>query len=594
MKRNKLHLSLLFVCLFSVSFAQHSTNFTQFFVNPFALNPSFAGSEGQKVLSLAYRKQWMGIKESPSLVNLSFHSPAKSHLNYGFLLNNEKRGVLSNTGLQGSLAYEVDFGDHRYIRFGLSTGVAMNTIDLAKLDDAVMSDPALANAVQNNVSLLGNAGLSFHLKNTHLGFVMPSLFTPTFVSTKSFAVEEINPMQALILHASHRFYFSKFKNVFEPYLVYRINGGLSAQIEAAGVVHLHHTLWFGTSYKQDFGFSVLGGTKLNKLLALGASFSLNNMGVADLNSPSFELQMSYLLGPKLKNVEVYSFVTTTRPKAIKKTAAQLAAEKKHQEELAHKKQEEALAKKEAQAALAQKQAADKEAKRKEAQAIKEASANEALAKERSEEALALQQAEQAEERKKQALVQQKAEVEKAEKQPALITKTEEVKEPENLKAEQTPVKTETVTPPQTEAPRILQPASSAVVVPPHEDEHGETERIARLEKHDDNPTEHHDEDINAQPHAERHEFVQKGDHKDELDYGDYVVVGVFKSDVNAKHFSDGLVNLNFKADYGHLTLKNLWYVYLLKTKSIQVARTERDKYRKMKMFRDAWLLTVHE
>jgi type IX secretion system PorP/SprF family membrane protein len=514
------------------------------------------------------------------------------------MINNEKRGVLSNTGLQASLAYEVDFGEHRYIRFGLSTGVAMNTIDLTKLDDAMMADPALANAVENNVSLLGNAGLSFHLKNTHLGFVMPSLFSPTFVSTKSFAVEEVNPMQALILHASHRFYFSKFKNVFEPYIVYRINGGLSPQIEAAGVVHLHHTLWFGTSYKQDFGFSVLGGAKLNKLLALGASFSLNNMGVADLNSPSFELQMSYLLGARLKNVEVYSFVTTTKPKAIKKTAAQLAAEKKHQEELAHKKQEETLAKKQAQATLLQKQAADKEAKLKEEQAKKEAAANAALAKKREDEALAIKQVE---ERTQQALAQQKAAVEKEEKQPALVVKPEEMKQPEQVKVPQTPVKTETpakvetATTPQTEAPKLPQVASSALVTPPpHEDEHGETERIARLEKHDENPTEHHDEDINAQPHAERHEFVQKGDHNDELDYGDYIVVGVFKSDVNAKHFSEGLVNLNFKADYGHLTLKNLWYVYLLKTKSIQVARAERDKYRKMKMFRDAWLLTVHD
>jgi type IX secretion system PorP/SprF family membrane protein len=592
MKIDKLHLSLLFVCLFSVSFAQHSTNFTQFFVNPYTLNPSFAGADGQKVLSLAYRKQWVGIKESPSVVNLSFHAPAKSRLNYGLLLNNETRGLLSNTGLQGSLAYEVDFGEHRYIRFGLSTGVAMNNIDLSKLDDAMMSDPALANAVENNVSLLGNAGLSFHLKNTHLGFVIPSLFAPTFVSTKSFAVEEVNPMRAIILHGSHRFYFSKFKNVFEPYIVYRINGGLAAQIEAAGVVHLHHTLWFGTSYKQDFGFSVLGGAKLNKLLALGASFSLNNMGVADLNSPSFELQMSYLLGPKLQNVEVYSFVTTTKPKAIKKTAAQLASEKKHQEELAHKKQEEVLAKKQAQATLLQKQAAERDAKLEEEQAKKEAAANTALAKKRADEALALKQAE---ERTQQALAQQKAGVEKAEKQAATMAKPEEVKQPEQIAVQQTPVKAETATTAQTGVSKLSQPASSGVVtLPPHEDEHGETERIARLEKHDDNPTEHHEEDINAQPHAERHEFVQKGDHMDELDYGDYIVVGVFKSNVNAKHFSDGLVNLNFKADYGHLTLKNLWYVYLLKTKSIQVARAERDKYRKMKMFRDAWLLTVHD
>lgn len=584
----KFLLLLFFLSAGEILPAQNSTNFTQFFVNPYAINPSFAGADGQRVLSLAYRKQWLGINESPSGVNLSFHSPAKAGLNVGFLIHNETRGLLSHTGLQGSLAYEIDFGDHRYIRFGLSTGAAMNNIDLSKLDDGMINDPALANAIDNSFSLLGNAGMSFHLKHTHIGVAIPSLFSPTYVSTKSFTVEEVQPLQSLIIHGSHRFYFAKYKHVFEPYLVYRINSGLPSQLEAAGVVHLNHTLWFGASYKQDFGISALGGIKLNKLLALGASFSLSNTGVSDVSSPSFELQMSYLLGPKIKNLEVYSFVSTTKPKTIKKTAAQLAAEKKKREELARKNREEALAKKDAQQALAQKQAAEAEAKRKDDLARKDAEAKAALEKKRAEEeALAQKQAE--EKRQREA---REAE-EEAKRQAELAKKNEPVKEP--IRTQPEPVKIDSMPKQQIGGPRLRQEAVSNVITPPpHEDEHGETERISRLELHDDNPTEHHDQDINAHPHAERHEFVPKGNHKDELDYGDYIIVGVFKSDANAKHFSEGLVNLKFSADYGHLTLKNLWYVYLLKTDAIEVARTERDKYRKMKMFRDAWLLTVHE
>lgn len=578
---------LIFLSIGSISLAQNNANFTQFFVNPYTLNPSFAGADGQRVFSLAYRKQWLGINQSPSIANLSFHAPAKAGLNYGLMINNESRGLLSTTGLQGSLAYEVDFGDHRYIRFGLSAGAAMNNIDLTKLDNNQAADPALTNALENNFTLLGNAGVSFHLKNTHIGFVLPSLFSPSYISTKSFTVEEVKPLQALIVHASNRFYFAKYKHVFEPYLVYRINGGLPAQLEAAAVVHLNHTLWFGTSYKQDFGISALGGIKLNKLLAIGASFSFNNMGVSDLSSPSFELQMSYLLGPKIRNLEVYSFVSTTKPKAIKKTAAQLAAEKRKREDLARKNKEEALAKKQAQEALAQKQAAEKEARRQEELAKKDAESRQALEKKQAEEALALKEAE---EKRKQELAKQAAdaEAEEAKKQAALATKVEPVKQPEPIKIDSLPKQ-------QTGGPRLRQEAVATVVTPPpHEDEHGEAERITRLDLHDENPTEHHEEDPATQPHAERHEFVQKGDHQDELDYGDYIVVGVFKSDANAKHFSEGLSNLKFNADYGHLTLKNLWYVYLLKTESIDVARAERDKYRKMKMFRDAWLLTVHD
>ncbi len=581
---------LIFLSIGSGSLAQNNANFTQFFVNPYVLNPSFAGADGQRVFSLAYRKQWLGINESPSIANVSFHAPAKAGLNYGIMINNESRGLLSTTGLQGSLAYEVDFGDHRYIRFGLSTGAAMNNIDLTKLDNNQAADPALTNALENNFTLLGNAGVSFHLKSTHIGFVLPSLFSPSYISTKSFTVEEVKPLQAFIIHASNRFYFSKYKHVFEPYLVYRINGGLPPQLEAAAVMHLNHTLWFGTSYKQDFGVSALGGVKLNKLLAIGASFSFNNMGASDLSSPSFELQMSYLLGPKIKNLEVYSFVSTTKPKAIKKTAAQLAAEKRKREELARKNKEETLAKKQAQETLAQKQAAEKEAKRQEELAKKDAEAKEALTKKQAAEALALKEAE---ERRQQELARQATE--EAKKQAEMASKVEPTKQTAPVVSKPEPVKVDSLPKQQIGGPRLRQEAVATVVMPPsHEDEHGEAERITRLDLHDDNPTEHHEEDPATQPHAERHEYVQKGDHQDELDYGDYIVVGVFKSDANAKHFSEGLSNLKFNADYGHLTLKNLWYVYLLKTESIEVARAERDKYRKMKMFRDAWLLTVHD
>jgi hypothetical protein len=122
--------------------------------------------------------------------------------------------------------------------------------------------------------------------------------------------------------------------------------------------------------------------------------------------------------------------------------------------------------------------------------------------------------------------------------------------------------------------------------------HEEQARIKRIDEHAKDPDEHHGESTDAHPNAERHEFVKRGGHKDELDVADYVVVGVFKSDANATHFAEGLKKLGFVADYGHLTEKNLWYVYIAQATDINQARAERDKYRKMKIFRDAWLLTV--
>ncbi len=121
----------------------------------------------------------------------------------------------------------------------------------------------------------------------------------------------------------------------------------------------------------------------------------------------------------------------------------------------------------------------------------------------------------------------------------------------------------------------------------------EQDKISRLSDHKENPTEEHNEE--GHPHGERHEFVRRGNHQSEMDLGDYVIVGVFRGEANAKHMSEELKKLGFsEVDFGYLTDKAVWYVHIAGSNDIEEAKTKRNKYRKMKMFKDAWLLTVHQ
>jgi hypothetical protein len=90
----------------------------------------------------------------------------------------------------------------------------------------------------------------------------------------------------------------------------------------------------------------------------------------------------------------------------------------------------------------------------------------------------------------------------------------------------------------------------------------------------------------------RHETVRRGDHKDELAAGEYVIAGVFKSSANAKNFSDGLRSLDYAPAYGYGSEKDLWYVYLFKSQDAERARARHVKLSKLFLLRDAWLLTV--
>ena len=133
-----------------------------------------------------------------------------------------------------------------------------------------------------------------------------------------------------------------------------------------------------------------------------------------------------------------------------------------------------------------------------------------------------------------------------------------------------------------------QPVGVPQSIPEGDLQHDE-EQLKRLETHAEDPTRTIEEDTSD---PVRHEVVKRGDHPDELAASEYVIVGVFKSLANAKHFSDGLRSLNFNTRHGYLTPKELWYVYILKTNDIDRARAEQARVSKLFLLRDAWLLTV--
>ena len=94
--------------------------------------------------------------------------------------------------------------------------------------------------------------------------------------------------------------------------------------------------------------------------------------------------------------------------------------------------------------------------------------------------------------------------------------------------------------------------------------------------------------------AERHEFARRGTHEKELSIGDYVIAATFKTEVNAKQYTEELHKAGFsEATYGYLSVKQQWLIYLTASDDVEKAKKERDKYREQKMFKDAWILTVH-
>ena len=139
---------------YSLVSAQESANFTQFYMNPYRINPSYAGIEGKAAMFLTYRKQWAGFDGgSPSIMNFSFHNTSKSNANFGLNINNDAIGIKKSTSLMITLGYTLPVSKDQYVRFGISGGLSMNTFDIDLLGDAVVTDPQIEQLLQNSFNV---------------------------------------------------------------------------------------------------------------------------------------------------------------------------------------------------------------------------------------------------------------------------------------------------------------------------------------------------------------------------------------------------------------------------------------------------------
>jgi hypothetical protein len=94
----------------------------------------------------------------------------------------------------------------------------------------------------------------------------------------------------------------------------------------------------------------------------------------------------------------------------------------------------------------------------------------------------------------------------------------------------------------------------------------------------------------------RHEIVKKGTDRDELQNANYVVVGAFKSKSNAGRYSNMLRQRGHENNFGFVSAKKVYYVFVFSSGNLDETREVRNQYRNLTDFQfpDAWVLTVEE
>jgi type IX secretion system PorP/SprF family membrane protein len=522
----KLFNGLFFIFLLS-SFglkAQNYPIYNGYFLNPFSYNPAAAATERIQA-NAAYRKQWIEIPGSPTILNLSVSTLLNERrAGIGFRASSFNRGFLSSSEVSLAYAYGVPLDKTSRLYFGLSGGFLSNSLNTK---DIASTDPALANVAS---SFTPSASFGMYYKNTNglnLGLVLPKLisnnsldanFTFSYfdnvIVTASFSRWDPNPK--VIKKGQEKLFVKKKKKTnlpLEAFAIYRYSsiGGL---FEATAKYNFNANIWLSGTYRQYAG--IIPGIGLHtKDLSFGYFYETGVGGDLPLKTHEIMLSMQFGKEKKFRDQKPAPPVSKIRTNPVR------VAAKKPTQKIDTSANHQARFKKEPPKTV--------------------------------------------------------AEAPKTNPTKPVVEKPAVTTPPANQ-----PASTNTVQP--TKTPATTPPVSAEV--------HAEERK--QLDQHLDDHTDGKHDDTHEHPVNQRHDFVKKGNHHEELELATYVIAGAFQSRANAEHYVAKLKALGYEADFGHLSARNLWYVFVAEETEIPVARQERDELQKNKIFKDVWLLTVQE
>jgi type IX secretion system PorP/SprF family membrane protein len=111
---------ILVLLLINIGKAQNQV-FSQFMVNPYQFNPSFAASNGYLEANVFFRKQWLGIENAPEALAFNAQAPVGRNVSLGLNVVSNKTILLKYTGAAATFAYKVRFSYHHHLNFGKRT-----------------------------------------------------------------------------------------------------------------------------------------------------------------------------------------------------------------------------------------------------------------------------------------------------------------------------------------------------------------------------------------------------------------------------------------------------------------------------------------
>lgn len=282
--------------------AQQVPMYSQYIMNGFLVNPSFAGRDGYSTVTLTTREQWAGLKQAPGTYAASFQTrimrdsyisrsttvrrklirPTKGgNVGLGGYIFNDNNGIMRRTGLQAAYAYHIAMGEHEGISDNLSFGLALSAYQFAiNTDNAIYDhdDPLLNNYDRSVFIADFNFGASYTTSKYYAGFAMTNLLRGSllFADTTDTKRKELGHF---FLTGGMKFPINRDWTI-EPSAFLKSSDMFfkALQMDLTARVYYMNDYWAGVSWRTNDAIILLMGLKYDRFyFAYAVDFALTDM-----------------------------------------------------------------------------------------------------------------------------------------------------------------------------------------------------------------------------------------------------------------------------------------------------------------------------
>ena len=276
----------LLILVGSVSFGQQDPLYSQYLLNPFIVNPAYAGLTKNITALVANRSQWTGIDGSPVTMNASLHMAlVNNKMGLGLTVLKDKIGTNKITEAHAAYAYHIERKNNDRISFVLQAGAVnyRNDFSILTIDPA---DPKFQNNISETTFSFG-AGIIYTSDKLMAGISVPKMLS---AKMKIDGTEVILYKQHVYAHVTYLFDLSHQLKL-KPFAMVRYVKGAFINADVGGSFTFKDSYTLGLFTRNLHTFGLLAKINLGDMLRMGYVFELPGNKSVGLNYTAHEITL---------------------------------------------------------------------------------------------------------------------------------------------------------------------------------------------------------------------------------------------------------------------------------------------------------------